>query len=131
MSELFTVAELNDQERITLVALLRASVFSDGEVSEEEHEQIQAIAAEMGQEAFELASIHAEEQGRNVRELCDLIEKVERKEAQELIYAALLSAAAKDSVDPGEADILEFIETNWDVEVTFPELPDELKEDDE
>jgi|GEM_PF-1494305 len=131
MSELFTVAELNDHERVTLVALLRASVFSDGDVSEEEHEQIQAVASEMGQEAFDAASIRAEEMGRNVRELCDLIEKVERKEAQELIYAALLSAAAKDSVDGGEADILEFIETNWKVEVSFPDLPEELREDDD
>ena len=76
--------------------------------------------------AFEAASIRAEETGRNAKELCDLIETVERREAQELIYAVLLSSAAKDSVDSGEADLLEFLETNWGVEASFPELPEEL-----
>lgn len=126
MSEIFTVADLLEHEQVTLVALLRASVFSDGQVSSEEHEQVQAIASEMGPEAFEAASIRAEETGRNAKELCDLIETVERREARELIYAVLLSSAAKDSVDSGEADLLEFLETNWGVEASFPELPEEL-----
>lgn len=130
MSEIVTVADLEPHERVVLVALLRISVLSDREVSGQEAEQIQAISSEMGLEAFETASIAAEEHGRNVRELCDLIETVERPEAQELIYAALLSAAIKDSVDSGEALILEFMETNWDVEVSFPELPDELRNGD-
>ena len=128
MSELFTVADLLEHEQVTLLALLRASVFSDGHVSPEEHEQVRALASEMGQEVFEAASIRAEQQGRNVHELCDLIEAVERREAQELIYAVLLSAASKDSVDSGEADLLEFMETNWGVEASFPEFPEELAE---
>ena len=71
--ELFTASDLNDHERVTLIALLRASVFSDGGVSEEEHAQIRALAAELGEDGFAAASTKAEERGRNVRELCDLI----------------------------------------------------------
>lgn len=129
MADMFNVAELEPHERVALLALLRRSVLSDGDVSDEESEQIQAIAAEMGDDAFEEASIAAEEFGRDVAELCNLIEKVTRQEAQELIYAVVISAAVKDGVDQGEADILEFLETNWNVSMTIADPPEELRPD--
>ncbi|TMA81369.1 MAG: hypothetical protein E6J72_05675 [Deltaproteobacteria bacterium] len=99
------LGELNEDERIALVALLEMVVASDRDVTLEDLTQIKRFADDDAARAFLLT--------------------IQRQEARELIYETALEAAMADSIGPKESDLLTWLAERWNVPVRFADVDDE------
>lgn len=124
------LSDLSADERVVLAALVQAAALANGVTTPEEGDDIHSIAEALGEEAYAEANREAERLVRDQDSLRALLGNVQRQEARETIYAALIELASVDSVDPGEGELLGMLENAWNVSVEF-EPTDELSDDDD
>ena len=109
------LSDLNETERVALVALLEAIIAADSEVTDEEPQKLADVIAELGEEAYGLAIEEAdrlEDEGTDLRKL---LATVRRNEARELIYGTALEVAMANAVIPQEAPLLEWLAQTWGI----------------
>jgi uncharacterized protein YhaN len=119
---LVEIEDLNHEERIALVALIELLVESDAAVSEQEIDHIQDVAAAIGPDEFRKL---AEEVDRSIEDedaLKDLLRRIQRPEARELIFETALETAIPDGILTHESEILEWLEAEWDLKVEIGDV---------
>jgi uncharacterized tellurite resistance protein B-like protein len=110
--------DLNDDERIALVALLKAVAEADQYVTDDEAKQVRKVISALGRKVYEAASDEADERFQDIEDLRRFLETIPRQEAREVIYETLLEVALADAPVKSEAEILEWLRKIWNVKVT-------------
>ncbi len=113
--------ELNDNERIALVALIDVMVESDTQVTDEEMEKLQAVVDAVGTDEYEAAADAVDERFGDEDDLRAFLPSIERQEARELIYGTVLELAMSENVDPHEGHMLTWLAEAWKVSVQTDE----------
>ena len=110
--------ELNADERTALVGLMKAVVFADATISEEEEEEVAHIVEALGEEAYQRHMDDFEARFSDEDSFKKFLMTIKRQEARELIYGTVLDGAAADAIEGNESELLSWLTTNWDIEVT-------------
>ncbi|MBC7170780.1 MAG: hypothetical protein H5U40_00045 [Polyangiaceae bacterium] len=108
-----TLADLEDDEKLALVALLRFMVRIDGVFSPNEVQALTALSKEIGSAEFWAAMREAQQRIVGAEDLVQVVESVERREVQEWIHATLARMAAIDGLGEAESELLEWVEETW------------------
>ena len=110
--------DLNHDEQIALVALLKAVAEADQYVTDDEAKQVRKVINALGRKAYEAAAEVGDERFQDIEDLRRFLETIPRQEARELIYETLLEVALADAPVKPEAEILEWLRQIWKVKVT-------------
>jgi hypothetical protein len=113
------LTELNEDERIALVALLEMVVAADGEVSRDELTQIRRVIRELGEGAYRAAAAAADARFASDEAARAFFLKIERPEARALLYETALEAALAHGVAGAESELLTWLQKQWNVAVRF------------
>ena len=117
------VTDLDQDERLALVALMRGIVLADGDVSDGEATIMPKLAEEMGRAAYEEAWNAFGKRFPDEEALKKFLLTIQRQEARELIYATLTGLASVDGVSPTEHSHLKWLEGAWGVKPAAPTQP--------
>ena len=110
---------LNDllpEESLALVALSRAVVRADGEVTSLEGEAIAIMAAEIGEATYRRLFAKAAESFPDEGALKTFLVSIERAEARALIYESILALAGADSISAEEESLMGWLQETWEIE---------------
>jgi hypothetical protein len=118
------IADLDTKERLALVALLEAVIAADRSVSEEEEFQLAEIIEALGEDTYRQTLEFVDNKVEDEDDLKALLEDVDRREAQELIYATVVDVAMSDVVFGSEVPILDWVAKTWNLQVDVESLPD-------
>lgn len=110
--------DLNEDEKTALVGLVKAVVLSDGKVSEDEREEVDQIVAALGEEGYQRHLDLFESRFPDEVAFQKFLKTITRQDARDLIYGTVLSGAAADAIEGGESDLLSWLATAWNIEVT-------------
>jgi hypothetical protein len=113
--------DLDDNERLALVALLKLVVLSDGKVSAEEIGEIDDVVDAFGEEEYQKLLDQVEGRFPTEAALKKFLPEVTRPDARELIYGLILEAAASEALQGQEPELLAWLGKAWEVEVKFDE----------
>lgn len=113
------ILDLNENERLVLVAALGYVIGSDARVSEAEHAVIRRVATELGDEAYRALAAECERRFRDEQDLLMFAPVIQRPAAHELIYETTLEAALPDAINARESDLLEQLAKVWRLHVSF------------
>lgn len=111
------IRDLSRDEKIALVGLIEYLVESDTAVSEQEIDQIQSIAAEIGHEEFRSLAQEVDRRFEDEAALRGFLKTIVRREARDLIFEKALETAIPDGILTHESDMLEWLEREWAIEV--------------
>lgn len=109
--------DLTDDERLALVALVQLAAEADSYVTQPEAQRLRGIIKAVGEKAYEAASDQADERFEDVEVLKAFLKTIDRQEARELIYGAVLDIALSDTRVGPEQEILAWLGRNWHVKV--------------
>ncbi len=109
--------DLNQDERTALVGLLKLTVMSDGNVSEDELEQIEAVVEAWSEDAYQETLDMFEKRFLDENSFRAFLRTIGRQDARELIYATIVQSAAAEAIEGGEAALLEWLAQTWAVQV--------------
>lgn len=115
------LAELNQDERTALVALLKQIVLSAGHMTKDESDEIAAVAEEFGEESYQGALDAAELKLSDEAALKAALRAVSREDAREVMFETALEAAMPGAIDGYESELLSWLGKEWKIEVTFPD----------
>jgi hypothetical protein len=116
------LTDLTRDERVALVGLTKILLTSDGKVSDEEVEHIEAIIEDVGDDSYTEALDTYEETFATDRErFRQFLTTITRQEARELIFGTVLEAAGAEAVGPAEAEPLDWLAKAWNVTVKVQE----------
>lgn len=110
-------SDLNSEEKLALMGLLKLTISADLTLSPQEAAQLRRIADDMGQEAFRQARDIAKDKLTARSDIERAVRAVERPEAQRLIYGYAYEAACSDQLIPAELDVLHWAARVWSLEV--------------
>ncbi len=113
--------QLAAEEQIALVALLEFVIESDGRVSEEEADRIDAVVAAIGEDAYRAAAAEVDQRFDDEEGLRAFLPSITRQEAREVIYGTVLEAATSDAVGARESDMLEWLADVWQIATEIDE----------
>ena len=112
------IAELSHEQRMALVALVETMAVVDGEVSEEEEQEIGGIAEALGDETYRRLLDEAGRRFPDERRLRAFLPSITDPEARDLIYEKVVEAAqAEPPVGSERAALLEWLARTWDIRV--------------
>ena len=112
---------LNQDERLALVALLKAVIFAGERVPAKEIEQLQNIVEELGEKTYQSLLTEADERFSSEEGVRQFLAKISRQDARDLIYGTIMEMALTGSVDRGESEVLGWLADAWEIEVRFDE----------
>jgi len=115
--------DLNDNERLALVALIEAILESDAAVSDAELDQLDAVVDEIGDELYEDTAEAVSERFQSEESLREFLPEITRQDARELIYGTVLETALSDSLDSHEGGLLGWLAQIWGIDISA-EAPD-------
>lgn len=116
------IRDLSRDEKIALVALIEYLVESDTAVSEQEIDQIQAIAGEIGETEFRLLAEEVDRRFDDEDALREFLKTIARTEARELIFEKALETAIPDGILTHESEMLEWLEKEWRIQVEIGDV---------
>ena len=119
------LAELNTEEQIALAGLLEFVVLASGHVTEDEQQELDDIIEALGDEPYRLAVAEVDKRFPDEKALRVFLGTIKRQEARDLIYGTVMEAAMTDTVEGRESALLDWLATEWNVEVTYEEPPAE------
>lgn len=110
------LSDLQEQERVALVALVVQLMRLDGVSSDDELEELRALGVEMGPRAFDHAYTRAREDvASQSAALSYAGEVVQRPAARELVYTVLADMASTDGLDDAERAFLAAVREMWSI----------------
>ncbi len=116
--------ELNDNERLALLALLQRVVAADGKVSDGERDEIAELVDAFGEEGYRKAFDEAGRRFGDEASLKAFLTKIDRPDARELIVGVLLEAAIPGAVEGHESALLDWLSTTWGIETKYEGFSD-------
>jgi hypothetical protein len=115
------INELNHDERLALVALLKAVILAEQRVPIEEREELQCIVEELGEEPYQSLLSEVDERFSSEDDVRQCLAKISRQDARELIYGTIMEMALSASIDRGESEVLGWLADAWKIKVRFGE----------
>jgi hypothetical protein len=122
------LANLDQNEQIALAGLLEFVVLASGHVTDDEQLEIDTIVEAIGEENYRKAVDAVDQRFADEEALRAFLVTIERQDARELIYGSVTEAAITDTVEGRESALLEWLATQWKIEVTY-EQPAEGEQD--
>jgi uncharacterized tellurite resistance protein B-like protein len=113
------LTDLNQNERLALVALIEATVRADHGVSQQEEESLADIIDALGEGAYREAVEAADKRFKSEADLKTFLQGIQREEARGLIYGTVLDLAMSDVVTGAESPLLSWLATTWNVEAAI------------
>jgi hypothetical protein len=105
--------DLDPDEKVALVALVRFMVRMDGVFSPVEVKALTALAKEIGSAEFWTTMRDVQQRVVSADDLVQIVEQVKRREVKEWIYGVLVGIAAVDGMDDAEVQLLEWVQDTW------------------
>jgi len=115
------IKELNHDERMALVALLKAVILAEQQVPIEEVEELQDIVEELGEDTYQSLLTEVDKRFSSEDDVRKCLASISRQDARELIYGTIMEMALAGSVDCGESEVLGWLADAWKVKVQFDE----------
>ena len=115
--DLSNLTNLDPDEKLALVALLKRFVSEDGEVSDEEVDAIGAVSASLGVDEYRRLIDEADARLQGDAEMRAFLESITRQEARETIYGLAFEAAASEALQYPEAEMLDWLAETWGIEI--------------
>jgi uncharacterized tellurite resistance protein B-like protein len=116
--------DLTQDERIALVALLQQVVEADTYVTDSEAEQVRAIVDAIGRDAYQAAVEEVDRRFEREVELRSFVQSIQRQEAREVIYEAVLEAALVDIPVKPERELLDWLAGIWNISTRIVDEPE-------
>jgi hypothetical protein len=116
--------DLNGDERTALVGLVREVVMAEGNVSEDEIDEVADIVDAFGEEGYQAAVDAFDARFSDEEGFRTFLATIKRQEARELIYGTVLQGAAADAIEGGESELLSWLADTWQIEVHVEEAPE-------
>jgi|SRR5882672_6141090 len=116
--------DLNQDERTALVGLMKLTVLSDGNVSEEELESIEDLVDAFGEEAYESTLDAFEKRFTDDEAFKTFLVKLGRQDARELIFGTVLEAAGSEAIEGREAELLDWLAKAWNIKIEIEDEPE-------
>ncbi len=114
------IKDLNQHDQSVLVALYHKIILSDRQATPEELQHLDALVTELGEENYNTLVAQIDEKWGDSRTATEaFLLSVEKQEARDLIYGAILEVALEDGIDGGENELLEWLKENWYIKVEF------------
>jgi hypothetical protein len=119
------LGELDADERIALVGLVKAVLMADGRVSEEEHDEVALLVDAFGEAGYRTALDAFESRFPDEGSFRQFLAGLIRQDARELIYGTILEGASADAIAGQESELLAWLGRVWGIEVKVEEPPDD------
>lgn len=117
--------DLNEDERVALVGLMKLVVMSDGEVSEDELEHVEVLANAFREDGYQAALDRFERQFRDEAEFRRFLQQIRRQDARDLIFGTILESAGEGALDSNETSLLDWLSRTWNVKIEIADEPAE------
>ena len=111
------IRDLNPDERTALVGLMKVIVMSDGNVSEDELEHVEALVEAFGLDDYQRTLDNAEKRFNDDAAFRKFLTGITRQEARELIFATLLESAGEGALEGKEVEMLDWLSATWNVKI--------------
>ncbi len=118
-----TLKELSHDEQLALVALTEVAIISDRTITDNEIEQVEVIADELGEETFHLLADEAEQRFPDRATLKTFLKTITNPEARELIVGTVLAETLADTLPHEQAVFMDWLAGEWDVPVKVEPAP--------
>ena len=109
--------DLNQDERTALVGLMKLTVMSDGNVSEDELEYVEDLVDAFGEENYETTLDAFDKRFSDVESFKSFLAKIGRQDARELIFGTVLEAAGSEAIEGSEAELLDWLTKTWNIKI--------------
>jgi hypothetical protein len=116
--------DLNQDERTALVGLMKLIVMSDGEVSEDELEDVETLVAAFGDEGYQRTLDAFEKRFQDEESFKKFLKTIGRQEARDLIFGTVLEGAGEGALDNAETGLLDWLAQTWNVKIEIEEDPE-------
>lgn len=117
--------DLNQDERTALVGLMKLIVMSDGEVSEDELEDVEGLVAAFGDEGYQRTLDTFEKRFQDEESFKKFLKTIGRQEARDLIFGTVLEGAGEGALDSAETGLLDWLAQTWNVKIEIEQDPEE------
>jgi hypothetical protein len=117
--------DLNQDERTALVGLMKLIVMSDGEVSEDELEDVEALVAAFGDEGYQRTLDAFEKRFQDEDSFKKFLKTIGRQEARDLIFGTVLEGAGEGALDSAETGLLDWLAQTWNVKIEIEQDPEQ------
>jgi hypothetical protein len=111
------IPDLNPDERLALVGLMKVVVMSDGNVSEDELEHVELLADAFGAEEYQRTLDGFEKRFKDETQFRQFLTGITRQEARELMFATVLESAGEGALDGAEVEMLDWLSRTWNVRI--------------
>jgi hypothetical protein len=113
------LGDLNQDERTALVGLMKLTVMSDGNVSEEELESVEELVDAFGEGGYQSTLDAFEKRFTDVDSFKKFLKVTGagREDARELIFGTVLEAAGAEAIEGSEAELLDWLGREWDIKI--------------
>ena len=115
--------DLNQDERTALVGLMKLIVMSDGEVSEDELEDVETLVEAFGDEGYQRTLDAFEKRFQDEEGFKKFLKTIGRQEARDLIFGTVLEGAGEGALDSAETGLLDWLAQLWNVKIEIEEDP--------
>jgi hypothetical protein len=115
------LSELNADERIALVGLIKDVVLSAGRPSEDEIEEVEDVVDSFGEGVYQETLDAFEARFSDEEAFKSFLLTIRRQDARDLIYGTILQGAASDAIEGHESDLLSWLAKVWSIEVSTEE----------
>jgi hypothetical protein len=109
--------DLNADERIALVGLVKMVVLADGEVAEDEIEHVEELVDAFGEEGYEATLESFEKRFPDEDSFRKFLGTIERQGARELIFGTVLESADEGAIEGAEAAVLDWLSKLWNIKI--------------
>ena len=116
--------DLNQDERTALVGLMKLTVLSDGNVSEDELEYVEDLVDAFGEESYESTLDAFEKRFADGEAFKSFLAKIGRQDAREVIFGTVLEAAGSEAIEGREAELLDWLSKTWDIKIEIEDEPE-------
>jgi len=107
------LSDLDADETLALVALMKAIVLTDGNVSAEEAEVVPDLIEEIGSERYQQSYTVAVQRLADDVSLKAFLGEIRRPEARRLILDTVSRLARIDGLSDGERALLAWVSSTW------------------
>jgi hypothetical protein len=120
------LADLNQDERTALVGLMKLTVMSDGNVSEEELERVEDLVEAFGEDGYQDTLDAFEKRFADVESFKRFLKATGagRQEAREVIFGTVLEAAGAEAIEGTEAELLDWLAKEWNIKIEIEDEPE-------
>ena len=111
-----TLSELSYEQKIALVALMKAVAMANAKVSDGEARGIAGVADALGDETYRTLLDEAESRFESVDALKEFLGKITDTAARELIYGTVWDESMADpDIQHSESELLQWLAKSWEI----------------